>query len=123
MIEREVVINRVVEFANTKLAELSANNPIVLLARPIITRMLNNNIGKLDSLLKLVQDKEGKVDIEGILSETIDNLLVSKAKTFPDILGGLKIGEGTITVNIPFINKSVVFDTADIESFKQTLTQ
>ena len=35
--------------------------------------MLFNNIlfGKLDGLLKAIEDKDGKVDIEGILSESI----------------------------------------------------
>lgn len=123
MIKREVVINKIVEFINSKLSELSTNNPIILIIRPMIARAVNNNIGKVDSVLKLVQDENGNVDAEGILSETIDNLLVSKIQNFPDVLGGVKIGEGSISVNIPFINKSVVFDTSDIEAFKQTLIQ
>lgn len=123
MIKREVIINKTVEFINSKLAELSTNNPIVLLMRPMIARAVNNNIGKVDSILKLIQDENGEVDVEGILSETIDNLLVAKVSKFPDILGGVKIGEGNISINIPFINKAIVFDTTDIEAFKQTLIQ
>lgn len=123
MIKRKVIINKTVEFINSKLAELSTNNPIVLLMRPMIARAVNNNIGKVDSILKLIQDENGEVDVEGILSETIDNLLVAKVSKFPDILGGVKIGEGNISINIPFINKAIVFDTTDIEAFKQTLIQ
>lgn len=123
MVKREIIINKTVDFVNSKLAELSTNNPIVLIIRPMLARAINNNIGKLDSVLKLVQDEKGEVDVEGILSETIDNILVAKAKDFPNILGGMKIGEGNIKINIPFINKAIVFDTSDIESFKQTLIQ
>lgn len=123
MIKRELIINKTVEFINSKLSELSTNNPIILIIRPMLARAINNNIGKLDSVLKLIQDENGEVDVEGILNETIDNILVAKVKTFPDILGGAKIGEGSIKINIPFINKDIVFDTSDIETFKQTLIQ
>ena len=82
---------------------------------------MNNNIEKLDSVLKLVQDKDGKVDIEGILSEMIDNLLVAQIKKYPNILGGVELGNGSIKVNIPFLDKAIVFDSTDIEAFKQNL--
>lgn len=121
MIKREVIITKTVEFINSKLSELSTNNPIVLIIRPMLARAINNNIGKVDSVLKLIQDENGEIDVEGILSETIDNILVSKVQNYPDILGGVKIGEGNIKINIPFINKAIVFDTSDIETFKQSL--
>lgn len=40
----------------------------------------SNYIGKLDGLLKAIEDKDDKVDIEGILSESIDNLVVAQVK-------------------------------------------
>lgn len=121
MVDRKVVIDKIVSFVDTKLSEMSATNPFVLIIRPIIARVVNNNIEKLDSVLKLVQDKDGKVDIENILSEMIDNLLVAQVKKYPDIFGGIEIGNGTIKINIPFIDKAVVFDSYDIEVFKQNL--
>ena len=121
MVDRKVVIDKIVSFADMKLSEMSATNPFVLIIRPIIARVVNNNIEKLDSVLKLVQDKDGKVDIENILSEMIDNLLVAQVKKYPDIFGGIEIGNGTIKINIPFIDKAVVFDSYDIEVFKQNL--
>lgn len=121
MVERKVIIDNIVSFVNTKLSEMSASNPFILFIRPIISRAVNNNIEKLNSILKLVQDKDGKVDIEGIMSEMIDNLLVSQVKKYPDILGGVELGNGTIKVNIPFIDKSIVFDSNDLEEFKQSL--
>ena len=121
MVAKEVIINKVVEFIDSKLSVLSSNNPIVLIFRPVIARAINNNIGKLDSILKLIQDDKGMIDVEGIMDEMVNNLLVSKVKQYPDILGGIDVGAGTIKVNIPYINKSLVFDTEDFESFKQSL--
>lgn len=121
MIERKVIIDRLVSFVDTKLSEMSDSNPFILIIRPIVARAVNNNIEKLDSVLKLVQDKDGKVDIEGILSEMIDNLLVAQIKKYPNILGGVELGNGSIKVNIPFLDKAIVFDSTDIESFKQNL--
>lgn len=61
MVERKVIIDKIVGFANAKLSELSSTNPVVLIARPYIARVINNNIAKFDSLLKLAQDDNGIV--------------------------------------------------------------
>ena len=75
----------------------------------------------LDGLLKAIEDKDGKVDIEGILSESIDNLVVAQVKKYPNVFSGIEIGNGTIKINIPSFDKQLVFDYNDIESFKQNL--
>lgn len=121
MIDRKVIIDKIVSFVDMKLSEMSASNPFILLIRPVVARVVNNNIEKLDSVLKLVQDKNGKIDIEGILSEMIDNLIVAQVKKYPNILGGVELGNGSIRVNIPFLDKAIVFDSTDIETFKQSL--
>lgn len=122
MVERKVIIDKVVSFANAKLSELSSTNPVVLIARPYIARVINNNIAKFDSLLKLAQDDNGMVDIEGIINETADNLLVAQVKKYPEVLGGVEIGNGTIRVKIPLIDKVIELDTNDLTAFKETLT-
>lgn len=122
MVERKVIIDKIVGFANAKLSELSSTNPVVLIARPYIARVINNNIAKFDSLLKLAQDDNGMVDIEGIINETADNLLVAQIKKYPEVLGGVEIGNGTIRVKIPLIDKVIELDTNDLTAFKETLT-
>lgn len=122
MVERKVIIDKVVGFANAKLSELSSTNPVVLIARPYIARVINNNIAKFDSLLKFAQDDNGMVDIEGIINETADNLLVAQVKKYPEVLGGVEIGNGTIRVKIPLIDKVIELDTNDLNAFKETLT-
>ena len=121
MIDRKVIIDKIVSFIDMKLSEMSASNPFILLIRPVVARVVNNNIEKLDSVLKLIQDKNGKIDIEGILSEMIDNLIVAQVKKYPNVLGGVELGNGSIRVNIPFLDKAIVFDSTDIETFKQSL--
>lgn len=60
-----------------KINEILDNNPFSFIIKPYVSRVANNYIGKLDGLLKAIEDKDGKVDIEGILSESIDNLVVA----------------------------------------------
>lgn len=117
------IINGVTTFVNNKVTELSSQNPLMNIFRPVIARAVNNNLGKLDGVLKLIQDSNGEIDVENILSEMIDNLVVAKVQQYPDILGGVTIGEGHIKVGLPIINKAIVFDSSDIENFKQTLIQ
>lgn len=119
MVSREVIINRTVDFINSKLSILSSSNPAILFFRPLIARAINNNIEKLDKILKLIQDKDGNIDVEGIMSEMVDNLITAKSKSFKEY--GLEIGDGQIKVNIPITNKAIVFNTDDIETFKQFL--
>lgn len=58
MVERKVIIDKIVSFVDTKLSEMSSTNPLVLITRPFIARAVNNNLAKLDSLLKLVQKEK-----------------------------------------------------------------
>ena len=60
--------------------EVLDSNPFSFIIKPYVSRVANNYIGKLDGLLKAIEDKDGKVDIEGILSESIDNLVVAQVK-------------------------------------------
>lgn len=94
---------------------------IANIIKPYVSRVANNYIGKLDGLLKAIEDKDGKVDIEGILSESIDNLVVAQVKKYPNVFSGIEIGNGTIKINIPSFDKQLVFDYNNIESFKQNL--
>lgn len=117
----EQIINTVVTFVNNKVTDLSTQNPLINIFRPVIARAVNNNLNKLNVVLKLIQDADGNIDIENILSEMIDNLVVSKIQKYPDILGGVTIGEGHIKIDLPLINKAIMLDSDDIEEFKEKL--
>lgn len=75
--ERKVIVDKVSTFVGEKLNEVLDSNLFSFIIKPYVSRVANNYIGKLDGLLKAIEDKDGKVDIEGILSESIDNLVVA----------------------------------------------
>lgn len=60
---------------------------------------------------------EGMIDGDGLLNDMIDRLIVSKANT----INGVTIGEGSIKVTIPFMNKTVVFDKDDFNELKTNI--
>lgn len=120
-VERKVIVDKISTFVSGKLNEILDNNPFSFIIKPYVSRVANNYIGKLDGLLKAIEDKDGKVDIEDILSESIDNLVVAQVKKYPNVFSGIEIGNGTIKINIPSFDKQLVFDYNDIESFKQNL--
>lgn len=121
MIHKDVIIGKIVEFINNKLSIIYGNNPLILFIKPLFDRVINNNIGKLDSILKLIQDDKGMIDIENILTEMVNNLLVAAKKDYPDILGGISIGDGKFVLNIPGINKGIAFTSDDIEDLKRLI--
>ena len=123
MVSKEKIIETIVSFLNIKLDEIAINMPILSLFRPIVTTGINNKLNKLDNLLSFVADGSGMIDAEKIIGEMLDNLIVMPVQQFPEIFNGLKIGKGIISINIPFINKSIEFNSADIESFINLLKQ
>lgn len=68
--------------------------------------------------------KDGKIDIEGIVDEEIEII-----KSIPNfdfnipVLGNGNISNGNITLSIPFINKGIMFNQSDLETFRQLLTK
>jgi hypothetical protein len=44
-----------------------------------------------------------------------------RKKKYPEVLGGVEIGNGKVRMNIPVINKVIEFDTDDIKTLKETL--
>lgn len=55
--------------------------------------------------------------------QTIDNLIVSPVQEYPDMFKGVTIGNGKIIIGLPGINKDIVLDANDIETFKQSLVK
>lgn len=78
---------------------------------------VDTNVSKLDKALSLITDEKGMVDGDGLLNDIIDRLIVSKANT----INGVTIGEGSIKVTIPFMNKTVIFDKDDFNELKTNI--
>ena len=112
MINKDNLIEEILKFINTKIADISSNNPLFdIVAKPYISKVITNNVSKLDKALSLIADDKGMVDADGLLTDMIDRLIVSKANT----INGVTIGEGSIKVTIPFMNKTVIFDKDDFK--------
>lgn len=65
----------------------------------------------------LETDEKGMIDGDGLLTDMIDRLIVSKANT----INGVTIGEGSVKITIPFMNKTVVFDKDDFNELKTNI--
>lgn len=113
--KREHIISGMKDYVSHKLSEMSANNSIILFARPIFDRIAYNAINKVDSILKLIVDENGEIDIVAIGDEMINNLITAKSREYNDIIDGLAIGDGKICIPINFINKKIVLTHEDIK--------
>jgi hypothetical protein len=105
-----------------QLDNMSMSNPMVGFMKPLITRALDKNFGKVRKALDLIADNEGNVDIENILAEMMQNVMNTKPFTFnTSVIGDIEVGGGHIKLNVPLTNKRLVLGMADLETFKEML--
>lgn len=117
------LIDNLKAYIALQLDTMSKTTPIVGIAKPIITRMVNNNIGKITKTLNLIADENGNIDVENILTEMMDNIMHSNPFVYnTSFMGDIEIGGGQIKLNLPFTNKRLVLNTTDLETFKEMLT-
>jgi hypothetical protein len=117
------LIDNLKAYIALQLDTMSKTTPIVGIAKPIITRMVNNNIGKVTKTLNLIADENGNIDVENILTEMMDNIMHSNPFVYnTSFMGDIEIGGGQIKLNLPFTNKRLVLNTTDLETFKEMLT-
>jgi hypothetical protein len=60
---------------------MSKIHPLVNFVKPLVTRALNKNIGKIDSLVAMIADENGNIDIEEILTEMTNSIVTGKSFT------------------------------------------
>lgn len=89
----------------------------------LIDKAANNYICKINKFLQMIEEENGLIDIETLLGKSIDNLIVSPVQEYPDMFKGITIGNGKIRIGLPGINKDIVLDANDIETFKQSLVK
>lgn len=118
----DLVMGNLKKFIDTKLTSLSKDNPVMALIKPIVTRAVDNNLYKVEGFLKQISDKNGLIDIEGILSEMTQNVMnTNPFKVNAGLLGELEIGAGKIKMDIPMINKSLILNQEDLNELKDML--
>lgn len=120
----DVITSKLEDYIQKQLTLVSKDNPTIALVKPFLSRIVNNNMYKVDNMLKQIADKDGLIDIDGILSETIDSLISIKPfKMDSGFLGELEIGDGKIRLNLPIVDKVLVFNKEDLMNLKDFLSK
>lgn len=116
------IINNLKTYINLQLDNMSQTTPVISFIKPLITRALDKNFNKVTKVFDLIADKDGNVDIENILLEMIDNTINTQPFTInTSFIGDIEIGGGYIKLNLPLTNKKLIFDTSDLEAFKNMI--
>ena len=116
------LLTNIKEYLIVQLDSLSKSTPVIGIAKPLISRILNNNLDKIESLLGLIADKDGNIDAEQIVDEMVNNII--NANTFKintGFIGDIEIGGGNIKINIPLTDKKLVLNQNDLNILKETL--
>lgn len=122
MINKNQLFIGISTFVSEYSDRISKDNPLMCFIKPILTRVVNNKLSEYESMISLIADKDGNIDVEGILSEIATSL--TKVNPFNYNIQGLNInvGGGIIGIDVPILNKRVVFNASDIEYLKELLT-
>ena len=116
------LLTNIKEYLIVQLDSLSKSTPVIGIAKPLISRILNNNLDKIESLLELIADKDGNIDAEQIIDEMVNNII--NANTFKintGFIGDIEVGGGNIKINIPLTDKKLVLNQNDLNILKETL--
>ena len=120
MVNKDKAIQALMNFANGKLESLGKNNPMFnIFVQPYVERIINTNISKIDKALSFITDENGMVDIDGLIKDITDRLIVSELNKF----NGVTIGNGEIVIDIPGMNKSIVFTTEDFKELHSNINK
>lgn len=91
--------------------------------KPLIKRGIDNKLSEVESFVNLFVNKDGNIDIEGIIDEMTTNVIQSKPFTKElGELGNIEIGDGKIKLNIPSIDKRLVYTESDFKILRDLLT-
>lgn len=69
-------------YISSQLESMSKSSPVIGFMKPLITRALDKNFSKITKALELIADKDGNVDVEGILTEMMENLMTTNPFSF-----------------------------------------
>lgn len=122
MITIPKLIESLQRYVEIQISDIAKNSPMIGFMKPVISRAANNAISKADKALSLLADKNGNIDIENLLTEMIDNLMVTPTFTIPtSFIGDIIVGNGTIKIGIPYTERNLVFNSQDLQKLKEIL--
>lgn len=117
------IIQGIHKYVSMHINTITNGNPMLAFVKPLLVRIADNYIDKLALPLSLLADKDGNIDIQSLLSDMTHSLLVAEPFTLDtSFIGPIYIGNGTISFNIPYINKQLVFNASDVDKLKEILT-
>lgn len=120
---KDQIIDNFKTWVLLQLDSISTNSPLLGLCKPVIVRVINNNITKANNFLSLLSDANGNIDIENILTEMLESIMTTNPFIInTELLGDVVIGGGKVRFTLPFINKELLFNTEDLRSFKELVT-
>lgn len=122
MVTRNQLMTNIKAYLYSQINALSEGNPAINIFKPVLSRVIDNNLFKIEPFLDLITDREGNIDIENIITEMKDNLLTSQPFVINlPVLGDIEVGNGLIMANIPMINKRLILNRDDLNMLKEML--
>ena len=111
-------------FLNRQINSLALTNPILSFSKPLITRVINNNIHKANGFLSMLADENGNIDVQSLVPEMIQSVMTTRPFVYhTEFLGDLEIGGGFIKLNIPLTNSQIVLGKNDLDVLKELFTE
>ena len=122
MITIDNVISGINKFILLQIDKLSEGSPLIQFMKPLIIRAVDNGVKNTRSMIELLADANGNIDTGQIIDEMVSNVINTKPFTIKvPYLDNIIIGDGTIQINVPFIDKKVVFNTEDLNTLKELI--
>ena len=116
------VISGIKKFILLQIDKLSEGSPLIQFMKPLIIRAVDNGVKNTRSMIELLADANGNIDTGQIIDEMVSNVINTKPFTIKvPYLDNIIIGDGTIQINVPFIDKKVVFNTEDLNTLKELI--
>lgn len=111
-------------YINTLVDDLAVNDFLIGAIRPMINMAIENNFYKVNNILKVIADKNGDLDFNKLVDETMTSMLNSKQATYP--IGNFAIaefGNNALKITIPALNKFLKFEPQDFIKMKNFIIQ
>lgn len=109
-------------FLKAIIDKIGADIPAIRFFKPAIVRIIDNKAYTIESILGLLADSNGEIDINGLLLEMENNVFNMSPFTIPtEILGDIILGGGHIKFELPVVNKQVSLNRDDINLLKEMM--
>ena len=116
------VSKNTVLFLKAIIDKIGADIPAIRFFKPAIVRIIDNKAYTIESILGLLADSNGEIDINGLLLEMENNVFNMSPFVIPtEILGEITLGGGCIKFELPVVNKQISLNRDDINLLKEMM--